>query len=97
MTRFDELLAAGRAMSKDERAYALQRLTMDPMFPALVATIREQWEGFAMEASQRDVIAIKGRVEHCNGSAYGVQMVESILRKWANEDPKKVRQKSKAD
>ena len=97
MTRFDELLAAGRAMSHDERNFALQRLTMDPMFPALVATVREQWEGFSREASQRDVVAIKGRVEHCAGSAYGVECVENILRRWANEDPKKVRPKAKAN
>ena len=89
MTRYDQLLAEGRAMTQAQLDEALKRLAMHPHFAALIAVVRKEWEGFAREASQREVVAVKGRVEHCNGSAYGVECVEGILRKSANAAAKR--------
>ncbi len=84
-TRFDELLAQGRALAGEEQAEHLRELAMHRGFPALLALVRGQWEGFARAASSQKLAAHKGCLEHCAGSMHGLEMLEAQLRALVKE------------
>lgn len=80
MNRFDELLAAGRALNKEQREAALQLLLLSPQAPALIVAVREQWEGYAQSISKQTLAPHHGCLEHCAGSLHAVDGVEGLLR-----------------
>lgn len=89
MSRFDELLEAGRALSKEERKIALLRIFQMPQSAALVVAVREQWEGYARSISKQEMAPHKGCLEHCAGSLHGVETIENLLRAAAASTEKK--------
>lgn len=89
MNRFEELLAAGRMMSREERQVALLRIFQMPQAAALVVAVREHWEAYARAISKQEMAAHHGCVEHCAGSLHGVETIENVLRGAAASTEKK--------
>jgi ABC-type transport system involved in cytochrome c biogenesis permease component len=80
MSKFNELLATGRELSKEERDVALKRLMMSPQAPALLVMVRELWEEYARAISSQSMAPMHGCLEHCAGSLHAMDYLEAQLR-----------------
>lgn len=67
-------------MNKEQREHGLQMLLLSPHAPALLVTLREQFEGYAQAISKQALAPHHGCLEHCAGSLYAVDGLEGMLR-----------------
>lgn len=87
-SRFEQMLAEGRALAGEEQAERLRELAQSRQFPALLALVRSHWEGFGRAASSQKLAAHHGCLEHCAGSMHALQLFEDQLRALVKERSK---------
>jgi len=80
MSHFDTLLATGRAMTREQRDYALKMLFLSPHAPALLVLVKEEWESYAQAISRQPLATHHGCLEHCAGSLHALENMEGRFR-----------------
>lgn len=86
--RYEELLARGRELTEEQRGLELAALARSPHYPALLASVRRDWESYARNISAQKLATYDGALQHCAGSLQALEVLEGKLRA-ALRDPKK--------
>lgn len=85
MTDFDEMLDRARRYRPEQIAGDLRALSKDRRFPAVVAWIHNNLEGFAAASCQQSLAGDPGKITHAAGSHHALRVLEGQLRTAVNE------------
>lgn len=81
MTRFDEMLEAGRAKPTKEVLADLESLARDPRFASVLESIRQSHARW-IETSESEAIASDhGKLARATGAAFALRLLMEQLRK----------------
>ena len=94
MTRFEEILEAGRRLSPAEVKAQLLSLSRDDRFPAVIEAIRQSRENWVEQGSSDGVASDLGKQARCNGAVFALKLLLSQIQRAADDKapPQPVRQ-----
>ncbi len=80
MNRYDKLLAAGRALTPEERRLCLARLALHEDFAALIAEVQWRWEEYGKAIGKQSLAPHHGCLAHAGGSLCSLEEMQGVLR-----------------
>lgn len=78
--RYKELLARGRELTAAEQLDALRSLARSPHYPALLACVRDGYDFYTREFSDKNFAEKTSVLQHTAGSLYALSQFEAKLR-----------------
>jgi hypothetical protein len=74
MSKFDEMMEAGRRMSGPEIQENLKGLARDPRFAAVLAWVVNNREGFVVAGAEQKIAGDHGKLAHNAGSVHALNL-----------------------
>jgi hypothetical protein len=87
VTRFEEILEAGRRLSPGDIKAQILSLSRDSRFPAIVEAIRRSRETWVEQGSSDGVASDLGKQARCNGAVFALRLLMSQIQKASDDKP----------